>query len=130
VKVDLPNEDEMYAIIKEYIDDYRHEIPIEWDNSDIREAASMLAGVTRIEAENVIAALIANKCIRKSDMDEIRYAKDRLFSDISGLEKIDVDPSAKDVGGLEGLRKWLNEKKELMTPEKRDELRSKGLQPP
>lgn len=130
VKVDLPNEDEMYAIIKEYIDDYRHEIPIEWDNSDIRETASMLAGVTRIEAENVIAALIANKCIRKSDMDEIRYAKDRLFSDISGLEKIDVDPSAKDVGGLEGLRKWLNEKKELMTPEKRDELRSKGLQPP
>ena len=39
----------MYAIIKEYIDDYRHEIPIEWDNSDIREAASMLAGVTGLK---------------------------------------------------------------------------------
>lgn len=130
IKIDLPNEDEMYSIIKEYIDDYRNEIPIEWDNSDIREAASTLAGVTRIEAENVIAALIANKCIRKSDMDEIRYAKDRLFSDISGLEKIDVDESVKDVGGLAGLRKWLDEKKELLTPEKRDELRSKGLQPP
>ena len=113
IKIDLPNEDEMYAIIKEYIDDYRTEIPIEWDNTDIREAASTLAGVTRIEAENVIAALIANKSIKKSDMDEIRYAKDRLFSDISGLEKIDVD-----------------EKKELLTPEKRDELRAKGLQPP
>lgn len=130
LKVDMPNEDEMYAIIKEYIDDYRSEIPIEWDNTDIREAASTLAGVTRIEAENVIAALIANRCIRKSDMDEIRYAKDRLFSDISGLEKINVDDSVKDVGGLEGLRKWLNEKKELLTPEKRDELRAKGLQPP
>ena len=130
IKVDLPNEDEMYSIIKEYIDDYRNEIPIEWDNSDIREAASTLAGVTQIEAENVMAALIANKCIRKADMDEIRYAKDRLFSDISGLEKIDVDASVKDVGGLEGLRKWLDEKKELLTPEKRDELRSKGLQPP
>lgn len=130
IKIDLPNEDEMYSIIKEYIDDYRNEIPIEWDNTDIREAASTLAGVTRIEAENVIAALIANKCIRKSDMDEIRYAKDRLFSDISGLEKIDVDESVKDVGGLAGLRKWLDEKKELLTPEKRDELRSKGLQPP
>lgn len=130
IKIDLPNEDEMYSIIKEYIDDYRSEIPIEWDNTDIREAASTLAGVTRIEAENVIAALIANKCIRKSDMDEIRFAKNRLFSDISGLEKIDVDESVKDVGGLEGLRKWLNEKKELLTPEKRDELRAKGLQPP
>ena len=91
LKLDLPDEDEMYSIIKEYIDDYRNEIPIEWDNSDVREAASLLAGVTKIEAENVMAALIANKCIRKSDMDELRFAKDRLFADISGLEKIDVE---------------------------------------
>ena len=130
IQIDLPNEDEMYSIIREYIDDYRNEIPIEWDNTDIREAAATLNGVTRIEAENVIAALIANKCIRKADMDEVRFAKDRLFSDISGLEKIDVDDSAKDVGGLEGLRKWLNEKKELLTPEKKDQLREKGLKPP
>lgn len=130
VKLDLPNEEEMYPIIKESIDDYRSEIPIEWDDTDVREAASILAGVTRIEAENVIAALIANRRIKKSDMDEIRYAKDRLFSDISGLEKIDVDESVKDVGGLEGLRKWLSEKKELFAPEKRDELRAKGLRPP
>lgn len=130
IKIDLPNEDEMYSIIKEYIDDYRNEISIEWDNTDIREAAATLNGVTRIEAENVIAALIANKCIRKSDMDEVRFAKDRLFSDISGLEKIEVDDNVKDVGGLEGLRKWLNEKKELLTPEKKDKLRAKGLQPP
>lgn len=130
IKIDLPNEDEMYSIIKEYIDDYRAEIPIEWDNADVREAAATLTGVTRIEAENVIAALIANKCIKKSDMDEVRHAKDRLFSDISGLEKIDVDENVKDIGGLSGLRKWLDEKKELLKPEKRDELKAKGLQPP
>ena len=130
IKIDLPNEDEMYSIIKEYIDDYRSEIPIEWDNNDIREAAATLAGVTRIEAENVIAALIANKSIKKSDMDEVRNAKDRLFSDISGLEKIEVDDSVKDVGGLAGLRRWLDEKKELLKPEKRDMLKAKGWQPP
>ena len=130
IKLDLPNEDEMYGIIKDFIDGYRSEIPIEWDNTDIREAAATLAGVTRIEAENVIAALIANKEIKKSDMDEVRQAKDRLFSDISGLEKIEVDDSVTDVGGLAGIRSWLNEKKELMKPEKRDELRAKGLRPP
>ena len=130
IKVDLPNEEEMYTIIKRYIDDYRSEIPIEWDNSDIREAAATLAGVTRIEAENIIAALIANKVIKKSDMDEVRQSKDRLFSDISGLEKIEVDASVKNVGGLAGLRKWLDEKKELLKPEKRDELKTKELQPP
>ena len=130
VKIGLPDEEEMYTIIKEYIDDYRSEITIEWDNSDIREAASALTGVSKIEAENVIAALIANKCIKKSDMDEIRFAKNRLFSDISGLEKIDIDASVENVGGLEGLRRWLEEKKELLKPEKRDMLRAKGLQPP
>lgn len=130
IKIDLPNEDEMYSILKEYMDDYRNDIPIEWDNSDIRQAASMLAGVSRIEAENVIAALIAKKRIQKSDLDEIRFAKDRLFSDISGLEKIDVDDSVKEVGGLDGLRKWLDEKKALLTPEKRDEMKARGLQSP
>ena len=125
LKIDLPDEDEMYLIIKEYIDDYRNQISIEWDDRDIREVASILAGVTRIEAENVIAALIANKEIKKSDIDEIHYAKDRLFSDISGLEKIDVDENVKNVGGLAGLKKWLEEKKQLLTLEKRDELRLK-----
>ena len=57
-------------------------------------------------------------------------AKDRLFSDISGLEKIEVDESVKDVGGLAGLRNWLDEKKQLLQPEKRAIMRAKGLQPP
>lgn len=130
ISVDLPNENEMYSIIKEYIDDYRSEIPIEWDDTDIREASATLTGITRIEAENVIAALIANKKITKEDMVEIRFAKDRLFSDISGLEKINVDENVKDVGGLAGLRNWLSEKKELLTPQKRDQLKAKGLNPP
>lgn len=130
IKIDMPDEDEMYLIIKEYIDDYRNDIDIEWDDNNIREVASILAGVTRIEAENVIAALIANKSIKKSDIDEIRFAKDKLFSDISGLERIEVDDSVKDVGGLSGLKRWLDEKKSLLTPNKRAILKKKGLQPP
>lgn len=130
ITIDFPDEYEMYLIIKEYIDDYRGEIDIEWDDTDIREAASALVGVTRIEAENVIASLIANKCIKKSDLNEIYYAKDKLFSDISGLEKIDVCLDDQNIGGLLGLRKWLEEKKELLNPQKRDKLKAKGLRPP
>lgn len=130
LKLDTPNEEEMYQIIKEYIDDYRNEIPVSWDDKDVQEASTLLTGVTRIEAENVIAALIANGQIDKNDIDEVRNAKDRLFSDISGLEKIDVDDSVLEVGGLEGLRKWLNEKKMLLSLEKRMAMKRKGLQPP
>jgi len=130
IKIDLPNEDEMYSIIKGYIDSYRRDVPVEWDDRDMREAALMLTGATRIEAQNVIAALIANKKISKSDLNEVRFAKDRLFSEISGLEKIEVDESAKRIGGLDGLRKWLEEKKSLLAPEKRDEMKARGLHPP
>ena len=130
LKIDNPNEEEMYDIIKKYIDDYRNEITIEWEESDIREAASILNGVTRIEAENVIATLIAKREITREDMDEVRFAKDRLFSNISGLEKIDVDESIISVGGLAGLRKWLDEKKELLKVEKKDLLKAKGLRSP
>ena len=130
VHLDLPTEEEMYVIVNDYVDDYRAEIPVEWDDADVREVASLLTGVTKIEAINVIAALIANRSITKADIDEVRAAKDRLFSDISGLEKIEVDENVKDVGGLAGLRKWLDEKKALLSPEKRAELKAKVLQPP
>lgn len=130
VTLDLPNEEEMSGIIREYIEDYRREIPIEWEEAEIQEAASVLAGATRIEAENVMAALIANMNIKKSDLDEVRSAKDRLFSEISGLEKIEVDKSVETIGGLEGLRRWLTEKKELLSPENRHRLREKNLKPP
>ena len=126
----LPDEDEMYGIIRSYIDDYRAEIDIAWEDMDIREAASILSGVTAIEAENVMAALIAKKSICKEDMDEVRTAKDRLFSDISGLEKIAVDENVQEIGGLAGLRDWLDEKRLLFTAEKRSLLREKGLKSP
>ena len=130
IKLDLPDEEEMHKILSKYIDSYRTLIPVEWDESDLSEAASILAGVTRIEAENVVAALIANNKITKSDMDEVRASKDRLFSDISGLEKINIDESVETVGGLVGLRQWLAEKRQLFTSEKRQFLRRKGLRAP
>jgi SpoVK/Ycf46/Vps4 family AAA+-type ATPase len=86
--------------------------------------------VTRIEAENIMASLIAKEKILREDLDEIRSSKESMFSDISGLERIKVDPKDREVGGLDGLKSWLDEKKALMTPEKRDQLRSMGLRPP
>lgn len=130
VHLDYPNEDEMYTIITDYINDYRSSISIEWDNNDLREAASSLNGITQIEAENVMASLIAKKSITKEDLEEIKQSKDRMFSNMSGLEKIQVDNSAVTVGGLEGLQSWLEEKKTLLTPEKRDEMKERGLHPP
>lgn len=128
--LDLPNEEEMLKVIQENIEPYKRDVVVEWDNNDYREAATILTGVTQVEAQNVIVSLVANKAIRKSDLTELKFAKNKLFSNIEGLEKIDVSQNILDVGGLSGLKEWLNNKKKLQTPEKRDELRKRGLQPP
>ncbi len=101
-----PNEDEMLDIIREQVGAYRNQFPIEWDTADERQAAAILAGISRIEAENIIATLLANGRITKDDLRELMQAKDRIFADISGIERVQVRGGELNVGGLGGLKTW------------------------
>jgi ATP-dependent 26S proteasome regulatory subunit len=124
--LDPPTEDEMRAIIVDCLAPYRGSLPIEWQDSELSEAAAILAGVTRIEAENAIATLLAKGSITKLDLSELTKVKDRIFSDISGLERVNVAPGDVSVGGLTGLRAWLEKQRPLLTMD----LRDRGLRPP
>ncbi len=126
VTLDPPTEDEMVVIIHESLDPYRAQIPIEWDRTDEKEAATILNGLSRIEVENVVATLLANGSIYKRDMAEIRFAKDRIFADISGIERVDVRHNELIVGGLAGLKRWLEQERPLLTAD----LRDRGIRPP
>lgn len=121
-----PSEDEMLDIIREQIGAYRADYRIEWDDADEREAAAILTGVSRIEAENIVATLLANGSILKSDLDELTQAKDRIFADISGIERVQVRGSELNVGGLGGLKAWLEKERPLLTAD----LRERGIRPP
>ena len=124
--LDPPNEDEMKGIVSDFLAPYRGSMQIEWAEPELVEAATVLAGVTRIEAENSIATLLAKGAILKTDLAELSKVKDRIFSDISGLERVKL--SAKDVtmGGLAGLQAWLEKQRPLLTMD----LRERGLRPP
>lgn len=124
--LDPPTEDEMLMIIKEQLDPYRGQMTIEWGLEDERRAAAILAGVTRIEAENSIVSLLANGKVLKSDLVELMHVKDRIFADISGLEKVEIRGNELNVGGLAGLKQWLDREKPLLTAD----LRDKGIRPP
>jgi hypothetical protein len=120
-----PNEDEMFKIIQDQISPYRGEIPIEWGREEEKKAAAILAGISQIEAENVIATLLANGSIYNEDLKELMHAKDRIFADISGIERVHVREDYK-IGGLEGLKKWLAANEKLLTAD----LRERGIRPP
>ena len=132
VSFDPPGKEETLEIINKEIEKHVHdiELKVEWTDEDRRDAASILSGLTEIEIQNVIASIATKREIKKDDLVELKFVKNRLFSNISGLEKIEIADSALTVGGLDGLRKWLNSKGKLQTSSKWDELQAIGLQPP
>ena len=121
-----PNEDEMRAMIREQVEAYRGQFPIEWNEADYGSAAGILTGITRIEAENIIATFLANGAIRKTDLVELMHAKDRIFTDISGIERVVVRPNELSVGGLSALQAWLEHEQPLLTAD----LRERSIRPP
>jgi len=129
IDFELPDEEELFNIIVENIRPYQNQIQIGWDINDVKEAANILLGISKIEVKNVIASLIAKGSLLKEDLIDLKFAKDSLFSNINGLEKIIVDEDIA-YGGLEGLKKWLDEKEKLLTPEKREEMKKRGIKPP
>lgn len=125
IALDPPNEDEMHQIIQDQISGYRGEMVIEWGYEEEKQAAAILAGISQIEAENVIATLLANGSILNSDLKELMHAKDRIFADISGIERVQVRDDY-EVGGLEGMKRWLEANEQLLTAD----LRDRGIRPP
>lgn len=126
LRLSPPDQDETYLNICRQIDDYRGLMPIEWDDADLRRAATILGGVTKIEAENIIAMMAARGSIRKSDFSELMHAKDSVFSDVSGIERVNVRPENLNLGGLSGLQHWLQRKRPLLTAD----LRERAIRPP
>jgi hypothetical protein len=124
--LDPPNEEEMLQMVKECVLPYKGTIPIEWDEADFKMAATILANMTKIEAENVLSTLMAKGALTKDDIKELTAAKDKLFSNISGLEKVRIDPNTLSIAGLDGLRRWLDHRRQLMTAD----LKSRTLRPP
>ena len=127
--LNLPDEVELYDLIKDYVSSYSSQIKLEWDDDDFKESATILLGLSEIEVKNIISSLIVRGFINKDDLVELRYTKDSMFSDISGLEKVSVE---KDIafGGLDNLKKWLDDKKKLMSPSKKEEMKKRGIKPP
>ncbi|MCM1009696.1 MAG: AAA family ATPase [Fusobacterium sp.] len=130
LELDLPDEDEVYTIIKKSIEPYQNSVSLEWDNTDYKKVASILTGLSKIEIQNIVATLIAKREIKKSDITEIVTIKDSMFSNISGLEKIHCSENDINVGGLNGLKCWLDNKKSLLSPEKKEILKSRNIRLP
>jgi len=129
LKLAYPNEKELESIIFKTIQLYKNQINVEWDEIDYKNAATYLQGLSEMEVKNVISSLIVKGNITKDDLKELKFTKQKLFSEIVGLEAIPIEENF-DIAGLDNLKDWLNEKKILLNPAKREELATRGIIPP
>ena len=88
-----------------------------------------MQGLSEMEVKNIIASLIVNGKVLKTDLKELKYSKQQLFNEIAGLEAIEV-PEELEVAGLDNLIDWLKEKKTLMDPMLKEELNKRGISSP
>ena len=129
LKLAYPSIAELKETISNAIKPYQMRITIEWDDTDITNAATYLQGLSEMEVKNVISSLIVKGSILKADLKELKYTKQNLFNDIAGLEAIKIDEDF-NIAGLDNLKEWLNEKKYLLDPTKKEELLKRGVLPP
>ena len=129
LKLNYPTEEELSETIKKTMSPYANQIRIEWDELDYKNAATYLQGLSELEAKNIISSLIVKGEILKEDLKELKYAKQLLFNEIAGLEAINIEEDFQ-IAGLDNLVDWLNEKKTLMDPTKKEELQARGIASP
>ena len=127
--LEYPSQEEIYQIISKYIANYKSQIQIEWDEKDTQIASNYLQGLSEIEVKNIIASYIAKGIITKEDLNELKDIKKILFTDIAGLEYIDV-PENMHIAGLDNLKDWIFEKKEVLDPQRSEELKARGIKQP
>lgn len=123
--LDLPNEEEVFKIIEEFIEPHKTAIRVEWGKDDYAKAAGILANLSKLEIENLLATNLAKGNLTAADLETLGLEKDRLFNDVAGIERINIKKGDISVGGLTGLRSWLKREKDLHS----HNLKSMNLRP-
>ncbi len=105
--------EERIGQIKSFISQYRGKYTIEWNDEDIRMAATLLRGFSEIQIENILStALVSQSRLVRADLYDLTSQKSRLYSAVSSIQMVKVDRNLT-VSGLDALKEWLNSKKSI-----------------
>ena len=105
-------EERIYQI-ESFIRQLRGRYPIEWNEEDIRMAATLLRGFSEIQIENILSTtLVSKKRLGRENLYELTSQKSRLYSAVSSIQTVKVDRNLT-VSGLDALKEWLDAKKSI-----------------
>ncbi|AYZ73302.1 AAA family ATPase [Fusobacterium necrophorum] len=100
--------------IENYIQEFSKINQVKVNKEDLGEIAISLKGLTKLEIDHVLNMMIENKKnISISDRNIIIKEKGQIIKKSAVLEIIDFKEKMDDIGGLEGLKEWLDVKAQV-----------------
>lgn len=115
--------------IEDYIVQFGNLHKVKVDKKDLGELAISLKGLSKLEIDHVLNMMIeGKKNISISDRNIIIKEKGQIIKKSAVLEIIDFKEKITDIGGLEGLKEWLESKAKVFR--KLDEAKNFGVDTP
>ena len=120
-------EETVRATFRRIRDESLYKVTAQFTKRDVEQLVQTLRGLTRCEAERVIASAIYDDYLLSAeDLPRIVEAKRTLLSSAGCLEAIAADFSSEEIGGLDNLKTWLKQRRGGFSKEAREF----GLDPP
>jgi SpoVK/Ycf46/Vps4 family AAA+-type ATPase len=112
IEYPLPTKDELDQLLTTFEKEHGHKATIQLDGEVRKAMVGSLLGLTEIEAENVLSrALVNDRRLDASDLDLIIKEKEQIIKKSGILEFYPLREGMKDVGGLDRLKKWLQQER-------------------
>ena len=113
LEIPFPNEDEINQLIDEHIEVNCYD---NFKNEDRKKLMPSLKGMTSFEIDRMLdMAMSSNGSLSAEDTEMILQQKKSMVKKSGLLELIDTPASLKDIGGLDALKDYLQNKSKVIT---------------
>lgn len=112
-KLDFPDLEERRDQIRRFVEMYKGRFPVKWNEDEILRAATLLRGFSEIQIENILSnEIVSSKGLFSENIFKLTSQKSKLYTTVSSIQQVKVDRNMC-VSGLENLKKWLDEKRQI-----------------
>ena len=112
-KLDFPDLEERRAQIREFVEAYSGRFTIEWGEDEILRAATLLRGFSEIQIDNILSnEMVSSNGLLNGNIFKLTAQKSKLYAAVSCIQQVNV-PRDMTVSGLENLKQWLDEKRQV-----------------
>ena len=113
IALGLPDTEERIRQIEVFISKYKDRFEVEWDKRDILKAAAVLRGFSEVQIENILSAeIVSMEMLRKDRISRLGSQKQKLYGQIGSVKYIQT-PERIASAGMENLKEWLEERKNV-----------------